>query len=104
MPAPSTPPPAAWSEWLARVSRPWLLRLRAAPRAALLIVLVAVLGLGLFTPGPLGGFFLLLIGLFLLWLALLAWPVLHSGARAIRIGVAVFVIAAAIAKAVGVWG
>ena len=104
MSAPSSPPPAAWSVWLAGVSRPWLLRLRATPRAALLFVLVAVLGLGLFTPGPLGGFFLLLIGLFLLWLALLAWPVLHSGARAIRLGVAVVVIAAAIAKAVGAWG
>ena len=104
MPASSSPPPAAWSVWLARVSRPTLLRLRAMPRAALLVVLVLVLGLGLFTPGPLGGFFLLLIGLFLLWLGLLAWPVLQPGARAIRLGVAVVVIAAAIAKALGAWG
>ncbi len=55
----SSPPPAAWSESLARVSRPWLLRLNALPRAVLLLGTIAVLGLGVFVPGVGGAFFLL---------------------------------------------
>lgn len=83
------------------MSRPLLLRLNALPRAALLIGLVVVLGLGLFVPGAIGAVFLFVIGAFLLWLALLAWPVISPGSRALRVGVALGVLGYAIAKAVG---
>ncbi len=96
-----SPSPAAWSEALARVSRPWLLRLSALPRIVLILGTVGLLGAGVFVPGVVGALCLLLIGLFLLWLALLAWPALAPGPRVIRIGVAVAVLVFAVAKAIG---
>ncbi len=62
------------------------------PRAALLVATMAILALGLFLPGVAGAFFIALIGLFMLWLALLAWPILEPGPRAMRVGAAVFVL------------
>ncbi len=98
--SPPQPAPAAWSEALARVSRPWLLRLSAMPRIVLLLGTVGLLGAGVFVPGLVGAFCLLLIGLFLLWLALLAWPALAPGPRLLRISVSVVVLGFAVAKAV----
>ncbi len=97
-----TPPPAAaWSVSLARVSRPYLLRLQALPRWGLLLGTLAVVAAGLFLPGIAGALFLTVLGLFLLWLGLLAWPQLQPLSRLIRLGVAVFVLGYAAAKAVG---
>ena len=95
------PAPAAWSETLARVSRPWLLRLSALPRVVLMLGTVGLLGAGVFVPGIVGALCLLLIGLFLLWLALLAWPALAPGPRLLRVGVSLVVLGFAVAKAVG---
>ncbi len=88
-----------WAEKLAQVSRPYLLRLQAMPRAVLLVATMVILALGLFLPGVAGAFFLSLIGLFMLWLALLAWPILGPGPRAIRVGVAVFILFLAVIRA-----
>lgn len=91
----------AWSIKLAEVSRPWLLRIRTMPRGILLmIVLVLMLG-GLFLPGFEGGILIAIIGLFLLWIALLAWPAVGPGGKAVRIGVAAIVLGYAVAKMVG---
>ncbi len=71
------------------------------PRVILLLGTVGILGVGVFAPGLLGAAFLLFIGLFLLWLALLAWPAIGAGPRLLRVGVASLVIVYAFAKAVG---
>ncbi len=83
------------------MSRPWLVRLSALPRFVLMLGTVGLLGVGIFVPGFVGAFCLLLIGLFLLWLALLAWPALGAGPRLLRVSVAMLVIAYAGAKAIG---
>ena len=71
------------------------------PRAVLLIGTIVVLLGGLFLPGAAGGILLALLGLFLLWLALLAWPIVGPGGRLGRVGVAVVVLAYAVAKSFG---
>lgn len=71
------------------------------PRVVLLLGIIGLLGVGVFVPGLVGALCLLLIGLFLLWLALLAWPALGPGPRLLRIGVSAVVLGFAVAKAVG---
>ena len=90
-----------WSVRLADGSRPYLLRLQAMPRSVLLIATLVLLLGGLFLPGVAGAVLLAILGVFLLWLALLAWPMIGSGGRLARLGVAVVVLAYAIAKAIG---
>jgi hypothetical protein len=90
----------AWSVKLAEVSRPWLIRIRTMPRGILLIIVMALLVGGLFLPGIQGGILVAIIGLFVLWLALLAWPAVGPGGRVIRIAVAAVVLGYALWKMV----
>ena len=63
---------------------------------------MALLVLGLAVPGPAGGVALVLLGLFLLWLALLAWSALGTWGRIGRLAVALVVLGYGAAKTVGV--
>ena len=58
---------------LERISAPWLVRLSLMPRWLFLIVLGSVLFAGLYLDNAVGGVLLLLLALFLAWLASLGW-------------------------------
>ncbi len=89
---------------LERASIPILSRLLAIPRWLLVVLIAACLLLGLTLTGPLailGSLFLLIVGTFLGWLLLLAWPVLSPGRRMIRLVVVLAVVGLAVLKALG---
>lgn len=62
------------------------------------VILGALLVAGLAVPTSWSAFFLLPVALFLLWLLLLAWPVLTPRGRAMRIIVVLLVVAAMVAR------
>lgn len=73
---------------LVRYSRRPLTWLHGAPRWLIVIVMALALVAGLILSGPftvLGGALLLLVALLLTWLLALAWPVLNSTSRIIRL-------------------
>jgi Family of unknown function (DUF6703) len=72
------------------------------PRAILLVATMILLLGGMFLPGAAGGLLLAILGLFLLWLALLAWPITGAGGRFVRVGVSVLLLGYALAKATAV--
>jgi hypothetical protein len=61
------------------------LRLHTAPRWLVAIVLVGLLLAGLFLNGPVGAAILLLLALFLGWLAAIGWRHLPLSSRFLRI-------------------
>jgi hypothetical protein len=79
---------------LEKVSAPYLVRLHALPRWVLPVVLTVVLLIGLLAnpAQPAGfwiGFFaLLFIGLVLVWLLALSWPLLSRSSKVLRVLVA----------------
>jgi len=58
------------------------------------LIMLALAVTGLFIHGPIGFAALAVVALFLGWLAVLSWPALKPGARALRV-LAVGVVAAA---------
>lgn len=70
---------------LERFSAPWLARLSRLPRWLLLAVTVALLLAGLLLENALGGALLLLLALFLAWLAVLGWSRLPPVGRLLRV-------------------
>lgn len=91
-------PSSASRTSLERASRPWLLRLSRIPRWALLVVTLAVLLAGLFVPGVVGGVFLVVLAVFLGWLAVVSWPALGGAARLLRVATLVLLVVAAYLK------
>ncbi|MGB2839532.1 MAG: DUF6703 family protein [Actinomycetes bacterium] len=79
---------------LERISAPWLVRLSRIPRWLFLIVLGSVLFAGLYLDSALGGALLLVLALFLAWLASVGWshvsPLGRVG-RLLTVGVLVYV-------------
>lgn len=78
--------------WMHRQPR-WLV-----PVATVLLTLG-----GMFLPPIAGGLCLLLVAVFLGWLASLAWPRLGTVARAGRVLIILVVIAVAAARMTGIW-
>lgn len=79
---------------LERISAPWLVRLSLIPRWLFLIVLGSVLFAGLWLDNPVGGVLLLILALFLAWLASLGWSHVSPLGRVLRlltVGVLVYV-------------
>ena len=79
---------------LERISAPWLVRLSRIPRWLFLIVLGSVLFAGLYLDSALGGVLLLLLALFLAWLASVGWSHVSPVGRILRlltVGVLVYV-------------
>jgi len=81
-----------------RASTPWLLRLHAAPRWLVALVLVATLVTGLFLQGPVGGALLLLLAIFLSWLAVFGWRQLSLASRLVRLATVGLLVIAALAR------
>jgi hypothetical protein len=70
---------------LERISAPWLVRLSLIPRWLFLIVLGAFLFAGLYLDNAIGGALLLLLALFLAWLASLGWSHVSPLGRVLRL-------------------
>lgn len=106
-PSPSRPanqPGSSSRGNIERASIPVLTRLLAMPRWLLVVLIASCLLLGLALTGPLaplGAIFLLIVGTFLGWLLMLAWPVLSPGRRMIRLVVVLAVVGLAVLKALG---
>lgn len=97
-PGNAAPPPRKKSSvhtW----SAPLLLKLHALPRWLVPVVMAALLVTGFILEGALAALCLLLVGLFLLWLVLLSWPVLAPTSKAIRVLVVGAVLAVAYLEA-----
>lgn len=80
-------------------SAPLLLKLHALPRWLVPVAMAALLVAGFILEGFLAALCLLLVGLFLLWLVLLSWPVLAPTSKAIRVVVVGAVLAVAYLEA-----
>lgn len=89
---------------LVRFSRRPLTWLHGAPRWLIVVVMAVALVAGLILTGPftvLGGALLLLVALLLTWLLALAWPVLNSTSRIIRLFAVVSLTGVGILKILG---
>ena len=67
------------------VSRPLLVRLTALPRPLVPILTVVLFAVAVLAPPAVAVVALVVIGAFLLWLTVLAWPALGVGGRLIRL-------------------
>jgi uncharacterized membrane protein len=83
------------------LSRGPLQALNRVPRPLVVIGLAAFLVAGLLLPGAIGSVFLVILGLFLLWLIALSWPVLPTGSKVMRVIVVVLAFGAAAMRATG---
>lgn len=83
------------------LSRGPLRALNRVPRALIVIGLAAFLVAGLLAPPAIGSTLLLVLGLFLLWLVALSWPVLPMGSRFMRLITVGLVFGAAALRASG---
>ena len=80
------------------LSTPILLKINSWPRAIVPIGLLAFLLVGLFVPGTVGGFFILVVGLFVGWLLYLSWPLLAPSSRFFRLLAVGVILASAITQ------
>ena len=81
-------------------SAPWLFRLNAVPRWALLVVVLVTVIVGLLLPGIAGGVVILLAAAVAAWLTAVSWPLLGPGARAARVLILLLFVGDAVAKIV----
>jgi len=80
------------------LSTPLLMKISTWPKAIVPILILGFLLVGLFVPGTIGGFFILLVGLFIGWLLYLSWPLLSRNARLLRLAVVALIIGSAISQ------
>jgi hypothetical protein len=83
------------------LSRGPLKALNRVPRALIVIGLAAFLVAGLLTPPAIGSLLLIILGLFLLWLVALSWPILAPASRIMRLITVGRVFGAAVLRATG---
>jgi len=83
------------------LSRGPLQTLNRVPKALVVIGLAAFLVGGLLLPPAIGGVLLVVLGLFLLWLVALSWPILPTGSRVMRVLTVALVLGAAILRLTG---
>lgn len=89
---------------LVRFSRRPLTWLHGAPRWLIVVVMAVALVAGLILTGPftvLGGALLMLVALLLIWLLALAWPVLNTTSRVVRLFAVVSLAGVGILKILG---
>lgn len=80
-----------------------LVWLHGQPRWLVPVLTVLLTLGGLFLPPVAGGLCLLVVAVFLGWLASLAWPRLGAGSRLVRVAVIALVAAVAVARMAGAW-
>lgn len=80
------------------LSTPLLLQINTWPKWLVPLVMLAFLLVGLFVPGVVGGFFIMLVGLFVGWLLFLSWPLLDGKAKFFRIVMVLIILASALTQ------
>lgn len=80
-----------------------LRRLHAMPRWTVPVATVLLVFAGLYASPVLGGLCLLVVAVFLTWLAYLAWPQLGRSARLVRLLVLGMLTGVAVARLLGLW-
>lgn len=83
-----------------RASASWLIRLHAVPRWLFVLVLGGSLIAGLLLENAIGGVILLLLALFLSWLAAIGWSHLSLLARGLRIATVGLLVVAGVSRLV----
>ncbi len=86
---------------LERISAPWLVRLSLIPRWLFLIVLGGLLFAGLYLENAIGGILLLILALFLAWLASLGWSHASPPGRILRLCVVGVMVYLAVSRFTG---
>ncbi|MFN8182847.1 MAG: DUF6703 family protein [Candidatus Nanopelagicales bacterium] len=94
-------PPSGARDRFEDLSRGPLQALNRVPRALIVIGMAALLVAGLLLPAAIGSVLLVVLGLFLLWLVALSWPVLPTGSRMMRVVTVGLVFGAAALRAAG---
>ena len=84
MPAGSSSAPTLRSQ-VERTSRPLLLRLHAWPRPVLPLVTLVLVMAGVLAPAAVGLVALLVVALFVSWIAYLSWPTVSGPGRLVRV-------------------
>lgn len=83
MPQPETSP--TLRSRVEQVSRPLLVRLTSLPRLVVPLLTVVLVAVGMLAPVPVAVVALLLVAVFVAWIAYLAWPVVTPGGKLIRV-------------------
>jgi len=81
------------SNRLERMSAPWLFVLQRVPRWLFMVGLATVLLVGLALENAIGGVLLLLLALFLAWLAAIGWRYVSPAGRVLRLVVLLVLVA-----------
>ncbi len=81
-----------------RASAPWLIRLSRLPRWLFMVTLAASLIVGLALFNPIGGVILLLVALFLAWLAAVGWSRQSTARSTVRMAVVALILSQAIIR------
>ena len=84
-PLPQAPPSTGLRAEVERVSSPLLRWLTGLPRFVVPIATVLLLAVGVLAPVPVGVAALVVVLLWMAWLAYLSWPVVTTGARVLRL-------------------
>ena len=80
-----TPGASETRQAVERFSARALVFLQQLPRWVLLLAVLGLMLTGFFVPGAIGAAALLLVGIFLGWLAYLSWPRVNASGRALRV-------------------
>jgi hypothetical protein len=92
--------PSAGRAELERRSLPFLVRLAAVPRWALLVAVLALVIAGLLVPGWIGALLLVVVAGLAAWLLAVSWPALTPAGRAVRAALVLLVLADVVFKLV----
>lgn len=102
-PSPAPAQPTSRRLKFENASRPVLRRMQALPPYIIPIALGLLLFFGLTLQADWAGILLLIITLFLAWLAALSWPTIGGGSRALRVVVALAVAGLGVMKLLDVF-
>jgi hypothetical protein len=83
--SPSSQPVSPLRARITKISYPYVAKLHTMPKLTLPGITLVLALVGVFAPLAVGIPALILLGLLLAWLGFLSWPVVPTGARAIRV-------------------
>jgi hypothetical protein len=92
------PAPAPLRAAVERSTRPLLLRLHALPRPVVPLATVALVVIGVLAPPAIGTVALVVVALFVTWIAYLSWPVVPVSGKVLRVVMVALVLAGAASR------
>jgi hypothetical protein len=85
MSSPSSQPVSPLRQRITKISYPYVAKLHGMPKLTLPGITLVLALVGVFAPIPVAVPALILLALLLSWLGFLSWPVVGTGARAMRV-------------------